>query len=82
MRTAERGGWRRAVRISLVLQVALLPAAGRADWLILQTGERVETKGHWTVKGKQIVYTALDQTLLSVRLSEVDLAASTRASAQ
>lgn len=82
MRTAERGGWRRAVRISLVLQVAMLPAAGRADWLILQTGERVETKGHWTVKGKQIVYTSLDQALLSVRLSEVDLAASTRASAQ
>lgn len=82
MWTAAWGGWRRKVRSSLVLLTALLPAAGRADWLVLRTGERVETKGHWTVKGKQVVYTSPNQALLSVRLSEVDLEASTRASAQ
>lgn len=78
-------GWERGrtlMRISLAFLLSLLPATAGADWLVLTTGERVETKGHWKVKGKQIVYTALDQSLLSVRLSEVDLEASTRASAQ
>ncbi|MEO8195461.1 MAG: hypothetical protein ABI689_01935 [Thermoanaerobaculia bacterium] len=55
-------------------------APARGDWLILASGERIETKGPWKVKGKQIVYTASDKTLRSLRLSDVDVTASTRAS--
>lgn len=67
--------------MSTIFLLGLQPTLARADWLILSTGERVETRGHWTVKGKQLVYTSLDKSLRSIRLSEVDLAASTRASA-
>ncbi len=81
MRSTRRGRKHEAARVSLVFLLSLLPPAVRADWVILQTGERVETKGHWTVKGKQLVYTALDKSLRSIRLTEVDIAASTRASA-
>lgn len=62
--------------------LGVLPASAGADWVVLSTGERVETRGHWTLKGKQLVYTSLDKSLRSIRLSEVDLAASTRASTQ
>ena len=73
---------RGVARAWAICLLSFLPVAARADWVILSTGERVETRGHWTVKGKQLVYTSLDKSLRSIRLSEVDLAASTRASAQ
>jgi len=81
MQTAKRSALRRAVRGSIWSLLFLVPALAQADWLILLSGVRVETKGHWTVKGKLIVYTSLDKSLRSIRLSEVDVEASTRASA-
>jgi hypothetical protein len=56
---------------------AALPAA--ADWLITRQGARVETKGPWQAKGKLLVFTLPDGKLSSLRLSEVDLDASRRA---
>lgn len=81
MQTAKRSERRRTVRASIWSLLVLVPALAQADWLILHNGVRVETKGHWTVKGKLVVYTSLDKTLRSIRLSEVDVEASTRASA-
>jgi hypothetical protein len=71
----------RSSLFGLLLCFSLPPAPARADWLILATGQRIETKGHWTVKGKQVVYTGLDKALRSIRLSEVNLPESTRVSA-
>jgi hypothetical protein len=71
---------RAGVWTALLLAVAALPAAG--DWLVLRTGARSETKGPWQVKGKLVVFTAPNGTLSSLRLSDVDLAASERATVE
>lgn len=54
----------------------LLPAAGQADWLITQDGQRIRTQGPWEVKGRMVVFTSERGTLSSIRLDEVDLEAS------
>ena len=62
---------------SLALTVLLaLPSAGAADWLVTQDGARIETKGPWQVKGRQVVFTLPNGTLSAMRVSEVDLEAS------
>ncbi len=81
MWTAMRGALRVPVRTAIWSLLFLLPTLAQADWLVLLSGVRVETKGQWTIKGKLVVYTSLDKTLRSIRLSEVDVEASTRASA-
>lgn len=70
---------RAAVWTALLLAAVALPAG--ADWLVLRTGERAETKGPWKVKGKLVVFTSPKGTLASLRLADVDLAASERATA-
>ncbi|MFL6194716.1 MAG: FxLYD domain-containing protein [Thermoanaerobaculia bacterium] len=65
-----------------VLGLVLLAATpSKADWLITKAGARVETRGPWQVKGKLVVFTQNDGSLSSLRLSEVDLEASTKATA-
>ena len=81
MGITQRRRLRQVVREAFLGLLFLLPVAAQADWLVLQTGLRIETKGPWTVKGKQVVYTSTDKVLRSMRLSEIDLPASTRASA-
>ena len=54
--------------------VLALPAV--ADVLVMTDGSRVETKGAWEVKGRQVVFTLPNGTLSAVRASEVDLEAS------
>ncbi len=63
--------------LGLVLALAGLPAA--ADWLVTTEGQRIETKGPWQVKGKLVVFSRSNGTLASVRLSEIDLDASRKA---
>jgi hypothetical protein len=68
-------------RRASILLVALLAAAGstaatRADWLVLATGESVETKGSWTVQGPKVIFTTTHGVLSSVRASEVNVDAS------
>lgn len=59
----------------ILLAVAWLALSGpaAADWLVLQTGEEVETRGEWKVDGRRILYTSTRGTLSSVRLSAVDV---------
>ncbi len=54
-----------------------VPAAG--DWLVLRDGSRLETAGPWEVKGRQIVFTRPGGALSAVRLADVDLEASNKA---
>ena len=62
----------------LITLLAASPAA--ADWLVVRAGGRVETKGPWRTKGKLVVFTRADGSLSSLRLAEVDLEASRKAS--
>ncbi len=61
------------------LLLAASPSA--ADWLVTHAGGRVETRGTWQVKGKLVVFTQIDGTLASLRLTDVDLEASAKATA-
>lgn len=69
-----------------LLAVLLLPAGGAspasADWLVTREGGKVEIQGKPQVKGKLVVFTRADGTLSSLRLSEVDLEASERVTAE
>lgn len=68
--------------VRLVLPALLLAAApAAADWLVTVEGARVETRGAWTVARQQVVFTAANGTLSTLRLGEVDLAASREATA-
>ena len=68
------------LKLALALALLALPAlpAG-ADWLVTREGARVETKGAWTVKGKLVVFHTAAGKLSSLRVAEVDLDASRRA---
>ena len=62
----------------LALAAAMLALAGpaSADWLVLEDGQRIETRGAWEQKGSRVLYTAVSGALVSVRASEVDFEAS------
>jgi len=49
----------------------LYPAA--ADWLVTRDGNRIETAGPWRVEGRLVVFKKPDGSLVSLRLSDVDL---------
>lgn len=69
---------RTATLLGLALLAALnLPAS--ADWLVTNAGERIETRGPWRVEGGRVSFTRPNGTLSALRLSEVDLDASERA---
>ncbi len=67
--------------LAVAIAVAPSPRAD-ADLLVLRDGNRVETSGGWEVKGRVVVFKTADGTLASLRLSEVDLEASDRATAE
>jgi hypothetical protein len=56
-----------------------LAAPAAADWLVMQDGSRLETRGAWTVAGNLIRFTLASGALASLRASEVDLEASAEA---
>lgn len=68
-----------AAVLAAALLASVLAAPAAADRLVTRQGGRVETKGPWQVKGKLVVFTLPDGKLSSLRLSEVDLDASRRA---
>jgi hypothetical protein len=70
---------RRPTFMAAALAAALAAAPAAADWLVTLDGGRVETRGAWTVKGKLVVFTRADGQLVSLRASDVDWAASERA---
>ena len=49
-----------------------------ADWLIARDGTRVETRGPWWVKGKQITFYTKVGVFASIRTADVDLDATLR----
>ena len=67
--------------LSLALLCAAVTATAAADWLVTREGARVETRGGWEVKGRQVVFTLPNGTLSSLRLDDVDLEASAAATA-
>jgi hypothetical protein len=68
----------------LCLTAAFGPAAppAGADWLVTREGGRVETRGAWEVKGRLVVFRAADGNLSSLRLADVNLDASRKATAE
>lgn len=60
----------------LALALALLATPTLADHVVMKDGSRVETKGPFQVKGRQVVFTNLKGQLHAVPLAEVDLEAS------
>ena len=72
-------------RVVILLGLAVLATLAstvgpaKADWLITREGARVETQGAWKVKGKLVVFETADGKLSSLRVADVDLDASRRA---
>ena len=64
----------------LLLLLAAVPAG--ADRLVTRAGGQIETRGPWQVKGKLVVFTGTNGSLGSLRLADVDLAASEAATAE
>ncbi len=61
---------------------ALLSPGLNADVLVLRDGTQLETVGPWEVKGRQIVFKTAAGTLSALRLAEVDLPGSEKATAE
>lgn len=57
-------------------------AAANADWLVTTSGAKVETRGPWKVKGRSVVFNDAKGALSSLRLADVDLAASAIATSE
>ncbi len=66
-------------KMALALAAILAAGPAGADWLVTREGARLETKGAWTVKGKLVVFHTSAGKLSSLRVAEVDLDASRRA---
>lgn len=52
------------------------PTAG--EWLVLKDGTRLETDGPWSERGRLVVFTDTSGHLVSIKLADVDLEASSR----
>ena len=63
---------------ALVATLALAAGPAAADWLVTRDGARVETQGAYKVKGRQVIFTAMNGTLSSMSTADVDLEASER----
>ena len=64
------------VVVLLATTGCLAATAAQADWLVTLAGERIETRGGWEIRGRTVVFTRPNGALSSLRLSEVDIAAS------
>lgn len=77
---------RRSSLVVAVVAGAALAAPAAADWLVTRDGGRVETRGPWQVKGKLVVFTRMveggEGQLASLRITDIDWAASERVTAQ
>lgn len=86
MGSIGRPGWNRGARLpvavvflAVIAGSLLAPGGAVADTLVTEDGDRIETRGPWKVDGGLVVFERPDGTLASMRLSEVDLEASERA---
>ena len=53
--------------------VLAFAGAARGDWLVLASGEAIETKGAWTLEGSKVIFTTTRGVLASVRATEVNV---------
>lgn len=67
---------RRAAYTWAIALIALCAGTAGADWLVMNDGSRLETRGAWKVKGPMVVFTLPNGTLSSLRADEIDLDAS------
>ncbi len=72
----------RASKKLMVVLAGVLALPAGADWLVTRDGARVETKGPWRVQGSSVVFTLPSGTLSSLRLADIDLDASSLATAE
>lgn len=73
---------RPVLALATLLFAATAAAPAAADWLVLRDGSRLEIAGAWKAQGNVAVFKLPNGTLSSVRLSELDTAASAEATAQ
>jgi hypothetical protein len=66
----------------LVLVCAFSPRPAQADWLVLKSGELVETRGPWVAEGEVILFTSKGGLYSSVPSPSVDLESSRETSAR
>ena len=66
-------------RIVMLLLLAIAAPPAAADWLVMRDGTRVETRGTWRQDGRLVVFTSVEERLVSLRTSAVDLPASVAA---
>lgn len=71
--------WNYPVLLLAGLALLIGPPAVRADWLVTLDGHRVETQGPWRVDGQSVLFELPTGSLMSLRLSEIDLDASREA---
>lgn len=62
--------------VALVFFSLASPQPSRGDWLVTQDGSTVETKGPWEIKGRMVVFDLPSGALSSMRIDDLDLAAS------
>jgi endonuclease YncB( thermonuclease family) len=62
--------------VAVVLAAASFAASAAADWLVYTGGGVEEVRGGWQVRRGQVVFTSPSGALMSVKVDEVDLAAS------
>ena len=67
---------------AMLVMVAVSAAPAVADWLVLQDGSRIETKGPYENRGSTVVFRLANGTLSSLRSSDVNLEASAAATAE
>lgn len=72
----------KATRWFLAAVLALASGGAlHADWLVLRSGQRIETKGAWEVRGRQVVFTSRTGVLQALPLADVDVEASRKTTA-
>ena len=78
LRWSFGAAWTMATRCLLALTVVSVfgAAAVHADWLVMNDGTKVETRGPWRVEGALVLFEIDSARLASVRAADVDLEAS------
>jgi len=70
----------KATRWFLAAVLALASGGAlHADWLVLRSGQRIETKGAWEVRGRQVVFKSRTGALQALPIADVDVEASKKA---
>lgn len=64
---------------AVLLILGFLAAPVTADWLVTQSGDRIETEGPWSIADQRVQYLSVDGEIAWLPLEDVDLRASVEA---